>query len=180
MVVPEPEPEPVKAQPKPMKFSIDQIKEFINSVSKEELEKHASPEVVAKAKELREWKCEEVEVKLKEKEDNKTFEKKGGKREDNKGNFIKTGVRRDEGKVAESMGYKPVEDKKVLIVVGAKETLETRQMKEELKKKAFDFVGQKKEEEKGMNQIEKDKREIIYNLNLIVPENLKDIEKDLW
>lgn len=42
------------------------------------------------------------------------------------------------------MGYKGQGgENKVTIVVGAKETLETRQMKEELKKKATDFVGQK-------------------------------------
>jgi len=40
-----------------------------------------------------------------------------------------------------------------MIVVGAKETLETRQMKEELKKKAYDFVGQKLEEEKNMDKV---------------------------
>lgn len=66
-----------------------------------------------------------------------------------------------------------------MIVVGAKETLETRQMKEELKKRATDFVGQKLEEEKNMDKVQKDRKEIVFNLNLIVPENLKDIEKDL-
>ena len=30
-----------------------------------------------------------------------------------------------------------------------------------------------------MDQLEKDRRAILFNLNLIVPENLKDIEKDL-
>lgn len=30
-----------------------------------------------------------------------------------------------------------------------------------------------------MDPFEKSRREIVYNLNLIVPENLKDIEKDL-
>jgi hypothetical protein len=83
-----------------MKFSISQIKEFINSFSKEELEKHANPEVVAKTKEIKEWKCEEVEVKLKE--DSKPYlnQKKDSKREDGKPTTIKTGVRRDEAKEA--------------------------------------------------------------------------------
>lgn len=79
-----------------MKFSIAQIKEFINSFSKEELEKQANPEVVAKAKEIKEWKCEEVEVKLKE--DTKTFQKKESKREDGKTPAMKFGVKRDEAK----------------------------------------------------------------------------------
>lgn len=117
---------------------------------------------------------------MKLKEENKPYDKKGGKRDDPKNANIRTGVRKDEAKEAERMGYRPAEDKKVMIVVGAKETLETRQMKEELKKKAFDFVSQKQEEEKLMHQVEKDRKEIVYNLNLIVPENLKDIEKDLW
>jgi hypothetical protein len=39
-----------KPEPKPVRFSINQIKEFINSFSKEDLEKHANPEVVEKTK----------------------------------------------------------------------------------------------------------------------------------
>ena len=101
---------------------------------------------------------------------------------DNKGgyNSIKTGVRKDEAKEAEKLGYKGVEEKKVQIVVGAKDTIEARQMKVELKNKAFDFVQKRMEEDKNLDSTQLARKEIVYNLNLIVPENLRDIEKDLF
>lgn len=63
VVVPEPVPEPVVVpppEPKPRRFTIEEIKQFINSVSKEELEKHVNPEVIAKAAEIRGWASQEV------------------------------------------------------------------------------------------------------------------------
>lgn len=35
------------------------------------------------------------------------------------------------------------------------------------------------EENKKLTQIELDRKEMVYNLNLIVPENLKEVEKDI-
>jgi hypothetical protein len=49
-----------KPPPQPKKFSIEEIKKFIDSSSKEELEEHANPEVVAKAKEISGWATQEV------------------------------------------------------------------------------------------------------------------------
>lgn len=42
-----------------------------------------------------------------------------------------------------------------------------------------DFATLKAKEYESMDIVEQAKKEIIYNLNLIVPENLKDIEKDI-
>lgn len=52
-------------------------------------------------------------------------------------------------------------------------------MKQDLKSKATDFAALKEEEERKLSQIDRDRKDIIYNLNLIVPENLKSIEVDL-
>jgi hypothetical protein len=52
-------------------------------------------------------------------------------------------------------------------------------MKQDLKNKATDFAALKEEEERKMSKIDRDRKDIIYNLNLIVPENLKSIELDL-
>lgn len=66
-------------------------------------------------------------------------------RKDNKAQYnrrddkpgIKTGViKRDEAKDAERMGYKQQKDADVVIVIGAKETLGTRQIKMEIRNKA--------------------------------------------
>lgn len=197
--VPEPIPEPIpepevipvieepvvvpKPAPVPRKFTIEEIKSFINSCTKEELEQHANPEVVAKAKEISAWATQEVEVETKE---DPKFARKESKRPENKSGYnnnnnvgIKTGVKRDEASVAQSMGYKST-DLGVQIVIGAKETLGTRQMKDEIKKKAGqDFATLKEKEYESMDHLEKARKEIVYNLNLIVPENLKDIEGDL-
>ena len=181
----EPEPVPVKEPPKPTKFSILQIKDLINEYSKEdkkaELEALVNPEVVSKVKEISSWKTDEVDVKFKE--DPVKFNKKESRRDDNnqnKGNYaIKTGVRKDEAKEAARLGYKAAEETKVQIVVGAKETIETRQMKEKLKSNATDFVSLKMKEDEGLDKINLSRKEIVYNLNLIVPENLRDVEKDI-
>lgn len=85
IVVPEPKPEP-----KPKKFSIEEIKQFINSVSKEELEKHVNPEVIAKAAEISAWPTQEIEVEQKDDKPRKNDNKK--QTYDNKNNnSIKTG-----------------------------------------------------------------------------------------
>ena len=42
-----------------------------------------------------------------------------------------------------------------------------------------DFATLKEKQSEGMDPFEKSRREIVYNLNLIVPENLKDIQRDL-
>lgn len=140
-----------------------------------------NPEVVAKVKEISSWKTEEVEVKFKE--DPVKFKKNESRRDDNNPNknyAIKTGIRKDEAKEAARMGYKPAEEAKIQIVVGAKETIETRQMKEKLKSNAIDFIAQRMKEDESLNKIDLSRKEIVYNLNLIVPENLRDVEKDLF
>ena len=139
---PEPVPEPPKPEPKPTRFSISRIKELINSYTKEQLESIANPEVVAKAKEISEWKVEEVEVKMKE--DPIRFNKKQSKADDKP--YIKTGVRKDHAQEAEKLGYEQRKDAKVTIVVGAKETLETREFRDIIKKSATDgFLDRKME-----------------------------------
>jgi hypothetical protein len=99
----------------------------------------------------------------------------------NENQAIKTGgVRKDEAKIAESLGYKTNQTSVVQITIGKNETLETRKIKECIKNMAGkDFATLKELEYEGMDNVEKCKKEIIYNLNLIVPENLKDIEKDI-
>lgn len=68
----------------------------------------------------------------------------------------------------------------VQITIGKNETLEARKMKDEIKNMAGkDFATLKAKEYESMDIVEQSKKEIIYNLNLIVPENLKDIEKDI-
>jgi hypothetical protein len=88
---------------------------------------------------------------------------------------------RDEATEAARLGYKGPSDSKVQIVIGAKETLETKQMKDELKKRWEDgsFLDKIKEGDKNLDKLELSRKEIVYNLNLIVPENLRDIEKDI-
>ena len=72
------------------------------------------------------------------------FSKKESKRGEGKGQQnIKTGGRRDEANMAERMGYKPKEEHKIQIKIGANESLETRQMKDELRSKAVDFATKK-------------------------------------
>lgn len=67
------------------------------------------------------------------------------------------------------------------ITIGKNESLETRLKKKDLREKAakVNYALAKVEEENQMDDIEKSKRNIIYHLNLIAPENLKDIFKDL-
>lgn len=106
--------------------------------------------MVAKAKEISAWATQEVEVETKE---DPKFARKESKRPENKSGYnnnnsvgIKTGVKRDEASVAQSMGYKST-DLGVQIVIGAKETLGTRQMKDEIKKKAGQDFATLKEKE---------------------------------
>ena len=177
-----PPPPPPKPQPKPTKFSILQIRDFINKFSKEELEAHASAEVVAKAKEIGSWKCEEVDVKAQEDDKRKNNRDQNKKYDNKNNNYLRTGVKKDEAEKAVQLGYAPkAESNKVGIVLGAKETIEARQMKEEIKKKkGLDFATLKMKEESEYDDVKRARVEIVYNLNLIVPENLKDIEKDLF
>ena len=177
IVVPEPKPEP-----KPKKFSIEEIKQFINSVSKEELEKHVNPEVISKAAEISSWPTQEVEVEQKDDKPNRKNDNNKKQTYENKNNnFIKTGgAKKDEAKTAELYGYKPQAQVGVQITIGKNETLETRKIKDEIKNMAGkDFATLKAKEYESMDIVEQAKKEIIYNLNLIVPENLKDIEKDI-
>lgn len=155
-MVPEPEPEPVvipepvpapKPEPKPRKFTIEEIKQFINSVTKEELEKHANPEVVSKANEISNWETKEIEVEQKEDKYKKSNEVKKSTGGGSKDQVIKTGIRKDEAKIAESLGYKGAETKVVQITIGKNETLETRKIKDEIKNMAGrDFATLKEKE----------------------------------
>lgn len=66
------------------------------------------------------------------------------------------------------------------IVVGKNETLEARMIKKEIRDKAGqDFATMMEKENETLDQRAIAKKEIIYNLNLLAPENLKDIQKDL-
>jgi hypothetical protein len=68
----------------------------------------------------------------------------------------------------------------VQITIGKNETLETRKIKEDIKKMAgMDFATLKEKEFENMDGVEKSRKEIIYNLNLIVPDNLGVIERDI-
>ena len=53
-------------------------------------------------------------------------------------------------------------------------------MKAELKKKAYDYEEEMLKLHDGKDKTEQDRIEIVFNLNLIVPENLKSIEKHLF
>lgn len=66
------------------------------------------------------------------------------------------------------------------ITIGKNETLETRKIKEDIRNMAGkDFATLKEKEFDTMDNVEKCRKEIIYNLNLIVPQNLGLIEKDI-
>ena len=52
-------------------------------------------------------------------------------------------------------------------------------MRDELKKKAYNYEDEMLKQHEGKDKTEQDRIEIVYNLNLIVPENLKAIEKHL-
>lgn len=66
------------------------------------------------------------------------------------------------------------------IVVGKNETLEARMIKKEIRDKAGqDFATLMEKENETLDSTAISKKEIIYNLNLLAPENLKDIQKDL-
>ena len=57
------------------------------------------------------------------------------------------------------------------IVIGAKETIETREFRDIIKKKAATdgFLDRKMAEYKSLDKVELARKEIVYNLNLIVP-----------
>lgn len=59
--------------------------------------------------------------------------------------------------------------------------METRLIKNKLKEKAAegDFADRKEKEQEGLDIIEKTKREIIFNLNRVAPENVKDIYREI-
>lgn len=67
------------------------------------------------------------------------------------------------------------------IQIGKNENLETRIIKKELAEKASktDFAAEKKKEQDSMDKISKAKVEILYNLNRVAPENVKDIFNEL-
>ena len=184
-VIPEPEPKPVKKpdppkpQPKPVKLSIEQIKEFINSVSKEELEGAANPEVVSKAKEINAWEMKEEEIAPKEdtfRLGRKESKKPHNNNYDSKNPDFKFGVYKTEEAKAKELGYKGNTSGMVDIKLGANETVEARKLKEEIRQKG-ENNWTKETEKAAMNldDLEKSRKEIVFNLNLIVPENLKDV-----
>jgi hypothetical protein len=66
------------------------------------------------------------------------------------------------------------------IEVGKNETLEARMIKKEIREKiGQDFATLMEKENETLDSTSIAKKEIIYNLNLLAPENLKDIQKDL-
>lgn len=128
------------------------------------------------ANKINSWPVSEVEVEQKEdkmyRKDSKKPNDKGSynKNSNYNNNYIKTGVKKDEAQIAESLGYKPKEATGVQITIGKNETLETRKLKEEIKSMAGkDFNTLKASEFDGLSHVEKCKKEIVFNLNLIVP-----------
>ena len=68
------------------------------------------------------------------------------------------------------------------IQLGKNESLETRIEKKKLREKASEvnYAKRKEDEEKDLGHLQKATRDIVYHLNRIAPENLKDIFKELW
>ena len=118
----------------------------------------ANPEVVTKVQEIKAWKCEEVEIKFRE-EPPSRYEKKGSKREEGgKNTNFKMGTRQQQDiETAKNLGYKPKEDPKVQLVIGAKETIETRIMRDDIKKKAKNYEEEMVKETQNKGKIEQDR-----------------------
>ena len=114
---------------------------------------------MTKVQEIKAWKCEEVEIKFRE-EPPSRYEKKGSKREREEGknpNF-KMGTRQQQDiETAKNLGYKPKEEPKVQLVIGAKETIETRIMRNDIKNKAKNYEEEMMKETQSKGKTEQDR-----------------------
>ena len=154
-------------------FSISEIKRMVEIANVDELRKDVSQKTIEDVEQMKKRNrvkqtIEVTEVPDKYKTKRSNYEKKPNP----KGNEeITFGSKKTKEEKAPSFD----------IILGGNKTLEETMERNKLKKEAAErnFAKEKEEEILSLTEIEQGKREINYNLNLIAPENLKEIYEKL-
>lgn len=125
---------------------------------------------------MKEWKRNEESVQIEHKKKN-TYDK-GRNANQGSNNFeINKGSRYNKNPPP----MNPSAPASVDIVMGKNQSFQTIMEKKKLKERAaeMNYAAMKANEEASLDEIEKAKRDINFDLNRIAPENLKDIFKEI-